>query len=192
LAAQRIAIVLGTTRKGRFADKAAAWISAIAQRRTDAEFEVVDLRDFPMPFFDEEVAPLYRQVQDPVGKRWAEHVAGFDGFIFVTAEYNHGPPAVLKNAIDHAYHELNRKPVAFVGYGGVGAARAIEQLRLHCIELEMAPTRTAVHVSLEPFLEVLQQRKNLADFAYLEEGAVAMLDQLSWWTDALKTAREKT
>jgi NAD(P)H-dependent FMN reductase len=118
-------------------------------------------------------------------------VAEFDAYIFTAAEYNRGPTAVLKNALDYAYPEWANKPVSFVGYGGVGGARAVEQLRLTAIELQMAPIRTAVHVVLPAFLAVLKEGKKLADFDYLNQGAKQMLDQLAWWTKALKAARDK-
>ena len=97
---------------------------------------------------------------------------------------------MLKNAIDYAYTQFVRKPVAFVGYGGVGAARAIEQLRLIAIEVQMAPTRTAVHIAGGDFMAVWQQGKSFEDLPHLEQGAVAMLDELTWWTVTLKAGRE--
>ena len=116
-------------------------------------------------------------------------MAGFNGYLFVTAEYNHGVPGVLKNALDHAYPEFNRKPTAFVGYGGVGGARAVEQLRLVCIELQMAPTRTAVHIGMEPFLGVRREGEKLSDLDFLNKSAAVMLDELVWWTRTLKAGR---
>src|SRR5437764_5614409 len=118
-------------------------------------------------------------------------MAECDAYIFTAAEYNRGPTAVLKNALDYAYTEWNNKPVAFVGYGGVGGARAVEQLRLNAIELQMAPIRTAVHIPLAAYLAVLKEGKSLGDFDFLNQGAEQMLDQLMWWVNALKTARDK-
>ncbi len=117
-------------------------------------------------------------------------MAEFDAYIFTAAEYNHGPTAALKNALDYAYTEWRNKPVSFVGYGGVGGARAIEQLRLTAIELQMAPIRTAVHILLPVFLAVLKEGKAIGDFDYLNQNAKEMLDQLIWWTHALKAARQ--
>jgi NAD(P)H-dependent FMN reductase len=188
----RIAIVISTTREGRFGDKPAAWIRAIAAARDDMKVEIVDLRDYPLRFFDEPASPLSVPPKDEAARLWARKVAEFDGFIFVTAEYNHGVPAVLKNALDHAYKEFNRKPAAFVGYGGVGGARAVEQLRLITIELQMAPTRSGVHIGGADFIGMLMHGKTFADTPHLEPIAVAMLDDLAWWTAALKTARERT
>ena len=124
--------------------------------------------------------------------RWQKKVGEFDGYIFVTAEYNHGIPAVLKNALDYAYPEWNKKAAAFVGYGAVGGARAIEQLRLVCIELQLAPTRTGVHIQGADFMAVFRQGKPISELEYLKPNADSMLDELAWWTGALKAARGKS
>jgi len=188
----RIGIVISTTREGRFGDKPAAWIRDLAAARGDLDVEIVDLRDYPMPFFDEPGSPIYAPPQNEVARRWGRKVDELDGFIIVTAEYNRGQPAVLKNALDYAYREFNRKPVAFVGYGGVGGARAVEQLRLIGVELQMAPTRSGVHIGGADFIGMLMHGKTFADMPHLEPTAAAMLDELSWWARALKAAREET
>lgn len=188
----RIGIVIATTREGRFGDKAAAWIRDIAAARGDMDVELLDLRDYPMPFFNERSSPLWATPKDEVAVRWGLKVADKDGFIFVTAEYNHGIPAVLKNALDYAYKEFNRKPAAYVGYGGVGAARSIEHLRLVNVELQMAPTRSAVHIAGADFIGMLMHGKTFADMPHLEPGARALLDDLIWWVRALKSARGET
>lgn len=184
----KIAIVIGSTRPGRFADKPAQWIKELGDARSDLAFEVVDLRDYPMPLFDEEVSPAWAPSKNEVARKWQDKIAEFDGFIFTAAEYNHGPTAVLKNAFDYAFAGWNNKPVAFVGYGGVGGARAVEQLRLIAVEVQMAPIRTAVHI-MWPVMVEAKEGKNLAEFDFLQDGAKGMLDQLAWWTKALKTAR---
>jgi NAD(P)H-dependent FMN reductase len=184
----KIGVVVGTTREGRFGDKPARWIGEVAAKRTDLEVEILDLRDYPLPFFDEPTAPLIAPPKNAVAQRWCRDLALLDGFIFITAEYNHGISAALKNALDHAYSELNRKPAAFVGYGGLGGTRAVEQLRLVCIELQMAPTRSSVHITREPIAAV-RQGKELTDFPFLGEAAVQMLDELSWWTHTLRAGR---
>jgi NAD(P)H-dependent FMN reductase len=142
-----------------------------------------------MPFFDEPASPLWAPPKNEVALRWARKVAEMDGFIFVTAEYNHGIPAVLKNALDYAYKEFNHKPAAYVGYGGVGAARSIEHLRLVNIELQMAPARSAVHIGGADFIGMFMQGKTFADMPHLEPVARSMLDELVWWGRALKIAR---
>ena len=190
MAKPKIAIIISTTRAARFGDKPAKWIYDIAKQRNDMSVELVDLRDYPMPFFDEAASNAWAPSKNEVAQRWQKKVAEFDGYIFVTAEYNRGISAVLKNAIDYAYPEWNKKTAAYVGYGSVGAARAIEQLRLVNVELQMAPMRTGVHIQGADFMAVWQQGKNISELTYLQQNAKDMLDQLVWWTNALKTARE--
>jgi len=190
MAKPKIAIIIGTTRAVRFGEKPAKWIYEISSQRDDLDVEMVDLRDYPMPFFDEVASNAWVPSKNEVALRWQKKVAEFDGYIFVTAEYNRGVPAVLKNALDYAYPEWNRKPAAYVGYGSVGGARAIEHLRLIAVELQMAPMRTAVHIQGADFMAVWQQGKDIAELAYLAPNAKEMLDQLAWWANALKAARE--
>lgn len=185
----RIGIVIGSTRDTRFADKPAAWLETFTRERGDMEFETLDLRDFPLPFFNEVASNAFAPSQNEVAQRWQRKLTEFDGFIFIVAEYNHAPTAVLKNALDYAYPEWNRKPAAFIGYGSVGAARAVEQLRMIAVELQMAPTRTAVHIQGGDFMAVWQQGKPLEELTYLVPGVQAMLDELGWWATALKVAR---
>ena len=144
----RIGIVIGSTREGRFGEKPAHWIHEIAKQRTDLAFELIDLRDHPLPFFNEPRSPRLGPVNNEAARLWADKLATLDGLIVVTPEYNHGPGAVLKNALDYAYTEFVHKPIGFVGYGGAGAARAVEQLRLIAIALQMAPVGHAVHVGM--------------------------------------------
>ena len=186
----RIGIVIGSTREGRFGDKPAHWIHQIAKQRTDLDFELIDLRDHPLPFFNEPMSPAWAPVKNEAAQRWADTLGTLDGLIVVTPEYNHGPSAVLKNAFDYAYKEFVRKPIGFVGYGGVGAARAVEQLRLVAIELQMTPVRHAVHLGMVEFLGIWQQGKSFDDFPHLAQAANGLLDDLAWWAKALKTAKE--
>lgn len=185
----RIGIIIGSTRQARFGDKPAAWIAAIAAKRSDIEVEVVDLRDYPLPFFDEDRSPAWAPSKSEVAKRWQEKVAGLDGFIVTAAEYNHAPTAVLKNAFDYAYNEWVRKPIGFVGYGGVGGARAVEQLRMVAVELQMAPVKNAVHVTWGDFIQILQQGKKLEEFEHLNQSAAATVEDVAWWAKVLKKAR---
>jgi NAD(P)H-dependent FMN reductase len=129
--------------------------------------------------------------KNEIAQRWQKKVAEFDGYIFVTAEYNRGISAVLKNALDYAYPEWNKKPAAYVGYGSVGAARAIEHLRLVSVELQMAPMRTGVHIQGADFMAVLKDGKEIAGIPHLQQNAADLLDQLAWWAKALKAAREQ-
>lgn len=192
MAKPRIAVIISSTRATRFGEKPAKWIYDIASARKDMSVELIDLRDYPMPFFDEPASNAWVPSKNEVAQRWQKKVAGFDGYIFVTAEYNRGIPAVLKNALDYAYPEWNRKAAAYVGYGSVGAARAIEQLRLMCVELQMAPTRTGVHIQGADFMAVWQQGKDIKELTYLEKNSKDMLDELQWWANALMVARSET
>ena len=185
----KIGIVIGSTREGRFADKPANWIYEIARARGDIEVELIDLRDFPLPFFDEPASPAWAPSRSEIAQKWQKKVASFDGFVFTAAEYNRGPTAVLKNAIDYAYTEWNKKAVGFVGYGGVGGARAVEQLRLIAIETQMAPVRSGVHIAWADMLSVMQGQKKLEELDHLKQSADDMLNQLVWWTRALVAAR---
>ena len=189
MAKPKIAIIISTTRAARFGEKPAKWIHDIAAARGDMSVELIDLRHYPMPFFDEVASNMWAPSKNEVAQRWQKKVAEFDGYIFVTAEYNRGVPAVLKNALDYAYPEWNRKPAAYVGYGSVGAARSIEHLRLICVELQMAPTRTGVHIQGADFMAVWQQGKDIKELSYLEQNSKAMLDELHWWASALMVAR---
>ncbi|MFU0506718.1 NADPH-dependent FMN reductase [Pseudaminobacter sp. NGMCC 1.201702] len=184
----KIGIIVGSTRATRFADKPTEWIADIARERTDIDFEVVDLRDYPMPFFEEAASPAWAPSTNEVAQRWQRKIAELDGFIITAAEYNHAPTGVLKNAIDYAANEWNRKPVSFVGYGGVGGARAVEQLRLIAVELQMAPTKAAVHILWPDYLAVTQGKK-LSEIEHLNQSAKAMLDDVAWWARVLKAAR---
>ena len=186
----RIGIVIGSTREGRFGEKPAHWIHEIARQRTDLVFELIDLRDYPLPFFNEPRSPAYGPVNNEAARLWAGKLATLDGLIVVTPEYNHGPSAVLKNALDYAYWEFARKPIGFVGYGGVGAARAVEQLRLIAIELQMVPVARAVHIGMVESLGIMQHGQTFEDFPHLVQAAHRLLDDMSWWAKVLKPARE--
>lgn len=191
----RIAVIIGSTRKARFADKPAAWLMDEVAKRDDMTFELVDLRDFDLPLFDEVASNLWVPSEDPRAVAWQQKIAGFDGYIFVTAEYNHSVSGSLKNALDQAYKEWNRKPAAAFGYGGVGAARAIEHLRGIAVELQMVPLRNAVHLGGGEFMKVspLGQNGDMSEVApVLRPSLDALLDELVWWADATRAARART
>ncbi len=180
----KIGIIVGSTRIGRFAEYPAKWVAELAGKRGDIEVEILDLIDYPMHFFGEERTTT---AQNETAERWKKKLREFDGFVVIVAEYNHGPTAVLKNAIDLG--DFIQKPVAFVGYGGVGGARAIEQLRLIFVEMGSASVKTGVHIAYPEYLTVIKGEKTLGDYAHLNEAATSQLDQLVWWANALKTAR---
>lgn len=184
----KLAIILGSTRPERNGEAVALWFHNIAKKRDDAESELIDLRDFDLPLLDEPIPPSMGQYSKPHTKRWAEKISGFDGFVFVTPEYNHGTSAALKNALDFLYAEWNNKAAAFVGYGSAGGVRAVEQLRLTMGELQIADVRSQVMLSLYTDFENMSQFKPAA---HHENTANTMLDQLIAWSTALKTLREK-
>ena len=188
----KIGLVIGSVRENRFAEKAASWFAELAAAREDLAFETVDLKDYALPFFADPLSPAYAPSPHPESRRWQAKMAELDGYVFTAAEYNRGPTGVLKNALDHAYREYNRKPVAFIGYGGVGGARAVEQLRLVAIELQMAPIRPAVHIGGADFYAVWRSEKTLGELPHLADQARTVLDDLSWWAHALKTARSQS
>jgi NAD(P)H-dependent FMN reductase len=187
----KIAVIISTTRAARFGHKPAQWVRDIAAERDDIEVETVDLLDFPMPFFDEVASNAWVPSQNPIAQRWQKKVAEFDGYIFVTAEYNHSMPAVLKNALDYASPEWNKKAAGFVGYGAVGGSRAVEHLRLIAAELQLATIRTGVYIQGADFMAVWKEGKDVKDIPHLQPNVKEMLDQLVWWTRALKAARDR-
>lgn len=186
----KIGIVLSTTRQTRFADRPAQWVHEIAAARGDADYEIIDLRDYPLPFFDEVGSPRFVPLTDEAQLRFARKLGEFDGYIFVTAEYNHTLPGVLSNALTYIFNETERKPAAFVGYGTVGGSRAVEHLRMLVVELSMVPTRSAVHINMEPLIGMLRDGKDFGDYEYLAPTVTTMLDELAWYTNTLKAGRD--
>ena len=182
----RIGIILGSTRPNRNGEQVANWVFNLASRRDDAEFELIDLRDYPLPHLDEPLPPSLGQYQHEHTKQWAATIASFDGFVIVTPEYNHGTSGVLKNAIDYLYAEWNNKAVGFVSYGAVGGARAVEHLRLVAGELQMADVRQQVALSL------ITEFKNFSVFKpgdYNLPALNTLLDQVIAWSAALAPLR---
>lgn len=189
-----IKVIAGSTREGRFSDKATAWIAEELKKQEGLDVEVLDLRDYDMPFFNEAATPSYKTepYKHPAVAKFTAKIAEGDAFVIVSPEYNHGTSAVLKNALDWVYQEWNNKAVGFVSYGSVGGARAVEQLRLIAVELQMAPVREAVHIPGEEYFPVLFGKTQASDmFAKMTEKADRMIPQLLWWAQALKAARTK-
>ena len=183
----RIGIILGSTRPGRNGEAVANWVYEHAKQRTDAEFELVDLLDYKLPHLDEIGLPSMGNYAQPHTLEWAQKIAWFDGFVFVTPEYNHSTSGALKNAIDFLFAEWNNKAVGFVGYGAVGGARAVEHLRLIAGELMMADVRAQVLLSLA------QDFENYSVFLPKEQHEQALhtvLDQVVAWSTALAPVRE--
>lgn len=186
----KIQIILGSTRQGREGEKVGKWILAEAQKREDFDVELIDLRDLDLPFFDEAVSPAYNKGQytNPKATAWAKKIGEADGYIFISPEYNHGYPAVLKNAIDYVYTEWNKKPAGLVTYSGGpwAGVRAAQQLRQVFVEVQMVPIRNAVHI---PFVwKAFAEDGTIVD-EHTAGLAPTFFDQLIWWASALKTAR---
>jgi NAD(P)H-dependent FMN reductase len=188
----RIAVIIASTRDTRFADKPAAWIFDLASQRKGWEVELVDLRDFDLPLFNEKSSNLWVPSEDPRAVAWQKKLATFDGFIFVAAEYNLSVSGSLKNALDQAYKEWIHKPAAVLAYGSTGGARAAEHLRSIAIELQMVPVRSGVHIMGADLMKVHPMGANgpISDIEdHILPSAKAMFDDLDWWTQATMAAR---
>jgi NAD(P)H-dependent FMN reductase len=182
----KIGIIIGSTRPGRNGEAVAKWVYDVASKRTDAEFELVDLLDYHLPHLDEAIPPSAGQYTQPHTLAWAEKIASFDGFVIVTPEYNHSTSGALKNAIDFLFAEWNNKAVGFVSYGSVGGTRAVEHLRLVAGELMMADVRAQLALSLltdfEGFTKFLPNERH-------EQTLNTVLDQVVAWSNALAHLR---
>jgi NAD(P)H-dependent FMN reductase len=188
----RLALIIGSTRPQRFADKPADWLLEQAARREDLTLDRLDLRDFDLPFFAEASTNLRAPSKDPRAIAWQDAIRPYDGFIFVVAEYNHSITGALKNALDQAYVEWVRKPFSAFGYGSTGAARAIEHLRGIGVELQMVPSKFSAHISGSDLFKVHPFGGN-APMSEIE-GAIkpsveAMFNDVVWWATHLRAAR---
>lgn len=182
----KIAVILGSTRPGRNGEAVAKWVVEQASGRDGVDYELVDLVDFPLPHLDEPIGASQGIYSQAHTREWAEKIDGYDGFVFVTPEYNHSVSGVLKNALDYLYAEWNNKAAAFVSYGAVGGVRAVEHLRGIASELQLAHVRQSVSFSLATDFE------NYSVFTpapYHAGLAQVMFGQLEMWGDALKQAR---
>jgi len=189
----RIAVIIGSTRESRFGAKPAEWIVEKAKAAADWDVELVDLKDYDLPLFNEMASNAWMPSSDSRAVAWQEKIASFDGYIFIVAEYNRSITGALKNALDQAYVDWNRKAFGIVGYGALGAARAAEHLRTIGIELQMASTRSAVHIAGADFFAVHPLGGNPQPMSAIEgtigASADAMLNELDWWTRATMAAR---
>lgn len=182
----KIAIIIGSTRPGRNGEAVAKWVHEIAKKRSDAEFELVDITDFNLPLLDEPFPPSMGQYTKEHTKAWSAKIASFDGYVFVTPEYNHATSGALKNALDYLYGEWNNKAAGFVGYGSFGGTRAVENLRLIAAELQLATVRAQVGFSLFTDFENFSVFKPAQQH---EQSVSTLLDQVIAWSGALKTLR---
>lgn len=189
----KIQIIIGSTRPNRFSEKPARWLFELAKTRTDFEAELVDLRDYPLPFFDEPMPPraLKGVHSNDTAKLWARKVGEGDGYIIVTPEYNHGYPAVLKNALDTTYFEWNGKPVGFVSYGGAMGSRSVEQLRQVAIELMMFPIEMGLLVPVQIFRDAIKAEESEIPglFEPIKPFADDFFNEMSRWATKLKSVR---
>src|SRR3979490_2887929 len=182
-----ISVIVGSTREGRFSEKPAEWILQHLKKREGVDARLLDLRDFPMPFFDQPATPATPgrpPFKNEVVRRWTTAIEQSDGFVFVTPEYNYGTSAVLKNAIDWVYPEWNRKAAAFVSYGSAMGVPAVQQLRESAIEVQLAPTRSSVHVPVATLWAHFQGGDVGAGLAELETPATTIICDLLWWSRA--------
>ena len=182
----KIAVILGSTRPGRNGRAVAEWVLERAKSRPDADYELIDLLDYPLPHLDEPIPPSRGHYTGDHTKDWAATIAAYDGYVFVTPEYNHSIPGVLKNAIDYIYAEWNNKAAGFVSYGTVGGVRAVEQLRVICGALQLADVRQQVSFSLFTDFENLSA---FAPAAHHEASAAALFAEVEAWSRAMATLR---
>jgi len=182
----KIAVVTGSTRPGRNNEAVARWVYELARKRTDAEFELVDIKDYHLPLLDEPVPASQGQYSQPHTKAWAAKIAAFDAYVFVTPEYNHSTSAALKNAIDYLFREWSNKAAGFVSYGGAGGARAVEHLRAILANVMVATVPTQVMLSL--FTDFDNFTTFQPDPRH-EHEVHTMLDQVIAWGGALRSLR---
>jgi NAD(P)H-dependent FMN reductase len=183
----KIGIILGSTRPNRIGEAVARWVHELAQKRTDASFELIDIRDYDLPLLDEPIPPSQGKYSKEHTKRWAATIEACDAYVFVTPEYNHSTSGALKNAIDFLYREWNNKAAGFVSYGSAGGVRAVEHLRLIMAELQVADVRAQVMLSLFTDFENYSTFKP-ADMH--EQTLATLLDQLVAWGEAMKSVRQ--
>lgn len=187
----KIAVIIGSIRPNRFGDKPAQWILDHAKASGQFDVELVDLKDYDLPLFDAAASDMWMPTPNPIAAKWQAKLNEFDGFIVVTAEYNRSVPGALKNAIDWAYMPFVKKAVAYVSYGSVGGARAVEHLRTIMVELQAASVRHGIHIGGSDFVPIMMGQKTWDEVKGSLDGFVPdLLNNLEWWTKATKTARE--
>jgi NAD(P)H-dependent FMN reductase len=190
----KLKVILGSTRPNRTSEKLAPWVMEQVKKSGAFDAELLDLRDYPMPFYDQAITPS--QIKDgayanEVVRKWAQKINEADAYLVIAPEYDHGVPAVLKNAFDSIFLEWHKKPIAFVGYGSAGGARSVEHLRAIAVELQMASTRIAVHITAPWMMMDEKGAWKPGALDQFEGAAKGMLEQLVWWGNALKVARAK-
>lgn len=189
----RIAIVVGSTRRGRRSELVAEWVARLAEKRDDAAFVVLDLAEWDLPIFDEENPPaLGKPPKDPKVAKWAAEIDACDGFVFITPEYNHSMPGVLKNAIDHLFYQWHHKAAGFVSYGSAGGVRAVEQLRLVLAEVKIATVRSQVFLSMFTDFAISDPSEpgEFTPGEPQEPALEGMFDEVIAWSKALAPVRD--
>ena len=187
----KVKVIIGSVREGRASEKYGNWIAGELKKRGDMDVEILDLKDYTMPFFNQSETPSYKTkpYAEPTVVKWTAKIAEADAYVIAAPEYNHGYSAVLKNALDWVYQEWNNKPVAFVTSGSVAGGRVVEQLRLVAVELQMHPIRNAIHLPYDVVMSLNKGTPASDVFAPFAERAKGLGDQLAWWAKALKAAR---
>jgi NAD(P)H-dependent FMN reductase len=195
----KLAVIIGATRQERKTDRQAKWVFNTAKQLQGVDAELVDLRDYPMPFFDEPISPRYNPERkiDPAVAPWLKKLEEFDAYVFVTPEYNHSVPGVLKNALDYVTWELLRKPAAVISHGANGGARAMTDLKEILSESRAVPMPTLSSTAMSGMSEVIDEDGNLSEAAKAnpygpQNGLDTALADLKWYSDALSAARAKT
>jgi NAD(P)H-dependent FMN reductase len=185
----KIGVIVSSTRPTRVGPTIADWFMNQVKTAKDLEFELIDLAEIKLPFLNESQSPMMGQYEHDHTKKWAERVSSYDGYVFVTAEYNHGYPAPLKNALDSAYHEWAKKPVAFVGYGAMGGVRAIEQLVNVAAQLHMMPLSGTSNTVRIIDVWAAFDEKGVLKPDHLKGSVGGLVEELTWWGNVLKEAR---
>ena len=189
----KIGVIIGSIRPNRFGDKPAKWIADIAKASGHFDVEIIDLADYPLPLFDAPASDFWMPTPNEVAAKWQAKLNEFDGYIIVTAEYNRSVPGALKNAIDWAYKPFMKKAVAYVAYGSVGGARAVEHLRNIMTEVQAVSIRHGVHIGGSDFMPIMMGQKTWDETApNFVPFTGELIENLAWWTNATKTAREAT
>lgn len=190
----KLAVILGSTRQGRQTAKQATWVVNTAQQIEGVEVELLDLNDYPMPFFAEAASPRYNpnRTIDPVAEKWLARLEAADAYIFVTPEYNHSIPGVLKNAFDYIDFQVDRKPAAIVSHGAYGGTRAAMHLKEIISESKMVAIPNAVAFS--GVSDGIDEAGNISEALkanpYGPQAALnGLLAELKWYSDALSAGR---
>jgi NAD(P)H-dependent FMN reductase len=194
----KLAIILGTTREGRVSERMAKWVLKTAKDLPDTEIELLDLKDYPMPFFNEPVSPRFNPDRhpNPVAKKWLDKLDRQDAYLIVTPEYNHSIPGVLKNALDYTDWQVAKKPFAIVSHGSAGGARAQAHLKGIISEIRAVVISQAVSFTMRVSEKFDEDGTLDPELAALDYGPQTMLhnvlNELKWYSDTLASARAKS